>query len=659
MSALSDAEEQDQVTRQWPAGTSQLVRELDLIRKVGAQRLTDQLHGIETLLSYSEELLPAIKHRGGAEQVRTLLRKAIALLTDATQRNAGLTVIGLTGKSGIDNESVGTREKAAAKEYRLSYHTFRGQRRNDLIRAIAREVESMVEAHRIETRWHEIFTPEVPVRFVRRTVLEREFLELLRRGAPVIVFSGLAGMGKSRIAMQLTEEYKPHGTRVIRLDAGERGTLLRGMSDALVESGFYPRESETLIEIQFREYLESEAAPRYVVVDDVHDAQLLSRIVTSKTRSTVVVTSRRRLARIPAVFQIEVGVLEDDEAVRLIFELRPGAPKRDVIRLADKLGNYPLAILAACGMLKATPTATIFGLCQNLESNATIVFDGGDDQGYCAVTPIYRQTIASLKSSDPQALLALELIVLLRGTCDVPLDMLKHCLGIALGLDVSPEDQREIVLQRCLRILQSFYLVTVDNGWVRIHRLAKAIIAGLLSHRQLELRDDLHKGIIDSCKAARELETDLGLVDFLNGDGVICAVHLAGIKYGDQQPFDDFERTIQMLRAATWELLDAIGESPDQVILAAFVEDFSVGRETYRVQFIKLEVGYSEIQAVAIVAEAREDKSALMIKAQPTLLSKNEKMLAVVTYSQIEPRMPRAIGILTSSTSGFLARSCG
>ncbi|MFC5826482.1 AfsR/SARP family transcriptional regulator [Nonomuraea insulae] len=191
--------------------------------------------------------------------------------------------------------------------------------------------------------------------FVGREGEIAELLELLRAGAnrlspPIVVVSGLPGVGKTTLAVRLAHLLRadyPDGQLFVRLGRDARGprepgelldVLLRslGLDGALIPA---PTEERARL---LRQRLADRAV--LVVLDDAVEEDQLRHLLPGTARGAVLVTSRSRLPALEGAVGLTLD-LPDEKDARLLLE-RVAGP--------DRIGSAPGAaeqILRSCGRL--------------------------------------------------------------------------------------------------------------------------------------------------------------------------------------------------------------------------------------------------------------------------------------------------------------------
>lgn len=196
----------------------------------------------------------------------------------------------------------------------------------------------------------------------------RQALTAAPDGRPSIcVVTGPAGVGKSALAAWAAHQvagHFPDGQLYADLRGATAGLpplaprevlarFLRALSGPDVAVAADPDEAATM--------LCSLLADRrlLLVLDNARDAAQIRPLLPAGQRCGVLVTSRRHLTELDAVRHLELGVLDDTDAVALLRQLA-GAARIDrqpatAIRLARRLGGLPLALRIAGARLAARP----------------------------------------------------------------------------------------------------------------------------------------------------------------------------------------------------------------------------------------------------------------------------------------------------------------
>jgi tetratricopeptide (TPR) repeat protein/DNA-binding SARP family transcriptional activator len=205
-----------------------------------------------------------------------------------------------------------------------------------------------------------------------------------KSSVPVAVISGMAGVGKTALAVhvahQLRERYPDQ--LYLRLRAHEHdgepllpatalGTLLRmlGVPDKVIPSDSEDRAALWRFKLTHRKAL--------IVLDDALNAEQVLPLLPGVPGCLVLVTSRRRTLGLPGILPLPLGLLPRADA-SVLFERASGARAREtadevavasVVRLC---GRVPLEIQVAGSRLRGHPAWSVRDLASRLHDLHTI-----------------------------------------------------------------------------------------------------------------------------------------------------------------------------------------------------------------------------------------------------------------------------------------------
>lgn len=363
--------------------------------------------------------------------------------------------------------------------------------------------------------------------YVDREKLHQVFNKLLRERTPVIVLSGPPGVGKARLASKLT----PQTGGRIWLRATNRQTLLRDVVDILDTERHDITGPEAVLFRKFQHLLSSKYAPKYLVIEDLENVDLLDELIPNSTDTRVVVTIERslKLKNTNDNAYIEVGELEIDEAKLMVNHLLPDidAGSDSAARLAETLGGHALAIEAACGLLRDNKDLDINSLCDVLPEHVVPLLDSPADNeeryNHPPLTTLYRRTLGLLKKENPHAPLVLEMIVCLDSS-HIPVDLSTICLADILGFPPDAYEAAKPLAKRAISALQRRYLVRSEEGGLNIHRFTKIILHGITieeAEKAQTIRSSLYEGIWTLLRKRRQKLAALDPITFLSSQAAM------------------------------------------------------------------------------------------------------------------------------------------
>lgn len=116
-----------------------------------------------------------------------------------------------------------------------------------------------------------------------------------------------------------------------------------------------------------------------VVLDNAASLEQVRPLLAGVPGSITFVTSRRRLADLPADHRIEVGVLSPDESVELLLGDSDRLPDDGTpLQIVELLGHLPLAVALLAGRIRSTPNWTLEDqLARLVERQESLAVEGG------------------------------------------------------------------------------------------------------------------------------------------------------------------------------------------------------------------------------------------------------------------------------------------
>jgi hypothetical protein len=205
--------------------------------------------------------------------------------------------------------------------------------------------------------------------YVHRDEIERQFQDFVARRVKVIALVGFPGMGKTTIARALTADYP-----MIRFDNGvpQAVDIQAALDQYCADRGIIvtPENMASALGVLLR----TERGPGLVLLDGIHHPRELGNVVPNDPVAKLVVTCReysgvrRGSTNDTEVASINVDIMSEDEASRLVSQFLPSLDKDMTSFVATTLGRYPLAIEAACS-LALTPGVNVRELCIALNAS--------------------------------------------------------------------------------------------------------------------------------------------------------------------------------------------------------------------------------------------------------------------------------------------------
>jgi hypothetical protein len=195
------------------------------------------------------------------------------------------------------------------------------------------------------------------------------------RAMPVVVIGGLAGIGKTTLAV--------HAARAA-LDEFPDGQLYAELNDlndvavdlADVVAGFLRDLGARAIPGTLNERVAAWRAAlsgrrMIIMLDDVNDVAQVRRLLPAPDGCAIIMTSRRHLIDVPGARFFEISGLRPDEALSLLGRLigaeRVAAERAAAERLVAACCHQPLAVRTAAARLAAQPGRLIDAMQRQLQ----------------------------------------------------------------------------------------------------------------------------------------------------------------------------------------------------------------------------------------------------------------------------------------------------
>ncbi|MGH3981876.1 MAG: FxSxx-COOH system tetratricopeptide repeat protein, partial [Pseudonocardiaceae bacterium] len=315
--------------------------------------------------------------------------------------------------------------------------------------------------------------------FVGRDSILVSLRERLRSGgrAAVQLLHGMSGVGKTQLAIEYAHRYAGAYDLVWWVSAEETGLIGEQFASLAVELSLTPPHADKASAVgALRAYLRRQG--RWLLLLDNAESPGHLRAWLSAGPGHTLITSRNpgwgELAA-----RVEVDVLPRPESVELIHVFRPGAGEAEADRLAEALGDLPLALAQAAGFLAETgmPVDHYLDL---LETRAEELLGQSSPESYQhSLAGAIRVSTDRLAEVDPAAL-ALVRIGAFLAPEPIPADVLTRPIDAA-GHSRLPELEAltaavvsPVAAHRCLGRLSSYGLARVDRG-LQLHRLTQAV----------------------------------------------------------------------------------------------------------------------------------------------------------------------------------------
>ncbi|WP_406091768.1 FxSxx-COOH system tetratricopeptide repeat protein [Kitasatospora purpeofusca] len=343
--------------------------------------------------------------------------------------------------------------------------------------------------------------PRLPTFTGRMRLLEavRDGFTADSDAAPVQVLYGIGGVGKSQAAIEYAHRFAAGYDVLWWVPAQQPAVIPQKLAELAPGLGL---ETDGDVTRTARAVLDALASGRpyhrwLLLFDNAEDPELLDPwLPAAGPGGHVLVTSRdRRWARRPG--RTEVEVFDRAESVELVRHFNTGVERADAERIAELLGDLPLAVGQAAAWLQETPmpAATYADL---LDETLTDILDRSvrgapvavaaeeetdaqevtaDDATITATAATWRIAGSDLRRINAPAARLLEVCGFL-GPEAIPIALLYSPPVVeAIGLAPGTSDQR-LAVGEILRTVNQFNLARYDHtaGTLVVHRIVQALL---------------------------------------------------------------------------------------------------------------------------------------------------------------------------------------
>jgi TIR domain/NB-ARC domain len=263
--------------------------------------------------------------------------------------------------------------------------------------------------------------------FVGRDTTLGHLRERLRCGGTAVVqaLHGMGGVGKTQVAIEYAHRYAGAYDLVWWISAEQTSLIGEQYAALAIELDLIPPRADTASAVgALRAYLRCHS--RWLLLFDNADSPRQLRDWLPTGPGHTLITSRN-----PAwgelAARVEIDVLPRPESVELIHVFRPGVEEAQADRLAEALGDLPLALAQAAGFLTETGMP-IDHYLRLLKTRAEELLDQSPPQSHpLSLAAAIRMSTDRLTKVDPAALALLRIGAFLAPE-PIPADILTRIL---------------------------------------------------------------------------------------------------------------------------------------------------------------------------------------------------------------------------------------
>ena len=194
--------------------------------------------------------------------------------------------------------------------------------------------------------------PAIAAGFVKRQEQDKLVEAVFARSEPRTVLTGMRGSGKTQLAAAVATRCEEEGWLLVAwIHAASRKEILAGLYEFALRIGIDAPKNIPL-EVIVRRLLDrlrsAEAAERLFVFDNVENPDDLKDLIPEGAGVRTLITTTRRLDWDGlGCLRLAVGAFEREQSIALLCEHTGDTHREAADRIAEVLGDVPLAITQA------------------------------------------------------------------------------------------------------------------------------------------------------------------------------------------------------------------------------------------------------------------------------------------------------------------------
>jgi len=262
------------------------------------------------------------------------------------------------------------------------------------------------------TRIHFGSRPAIAAGFVRRQGQDELFEAVFARAEPRTVLMGMRGSGKTQLAVAVAARCEEEGWPLVAwIHAASRKEIIAGLYELALRIGIDAPKNiplEVIVQRLLDQLRSAEAADRLFVFDNVENPDDLRGLIPEGAGVRTLVTTPRRLGwdRL-GWLRVTVGAFNREQSISLLCEHTGDTHREAADRIAEVLGDVPLAITQAAATAQQGGYASSGYLDRlsrhPLESRVSHL-EGANypDAVGIALLMAYEQVLEQLRTTHPQ-----------------------------------------------------------------------------------------------------------------------------------------------------------------------------------------------------------------------------------------------------------------
>ena len=199
--------------------------------------------------------------------------------------------------------------------------------------------------------------PVLAAGFVKRQGQDELFEAVFTRDEPRTVLTGMRGSGKTQLAAAVAARCEEEGWPLVAwIHAASRKEILAGLYEFALRIGIDAPKNiplEVIVQRLLDRLRSAEAADRLFVFDNMENPDDLRDLIPEGAGVRTLITTTRHLDRDgPGWLRLTVGAFKREQSITLLCEHTGDTHREAADRIADALGDVPVAITQAAATAK-------------------------------------------------------------------------------------------------------------------------------------------------------------------------------------------------------------------------------------------------------------------------------------------------------------------
>ncbi|MFE0724197.1 FxSxx-COOH system tetratricopeptide repeat protein [Streptomyces rochei] len=306
---------------------------------------------------------------------------------------------------------------------------------------------------------------------------------------------GLGGVGKSQLALEYIYTHQ-HDYKVICWIPAERESLiLAALGNLAAQLGVTPAGQDrvgaptanTAVPAVLEALRNGTPFNDWLLVfDNAEDVEAVRQYFPTNGPGKVIVTSRNRAWERVAT-PLPVNVFDRAESIELLQKRSPDLSTEDADRLAEALGDLPLAVEQA-GAWRAVTGMLVDEYLDLLAQRSPEILELDPAPDYpVSVAAAWDLSLERIQQNNPGARQLLDICASMAPE-PIPRSILRGSRGVSITPEVDPLLRQSIRLNRAVRDLSQFSLIKVDPraDTLQMHRLLQTVLLAKLGEEERE-----------------------------------------------------------------------------------------------------------------------------------------------------------------------------